>query len=492
MEQRIPSTRCGSPPAPARRTLRWFVLVLMLVSVVLPGCGAPFLSPDGFIVFPEHGDNGAMVITPNGVQYRDRRDIPQRVVYSTPFEPWRNPVGFIAPADGVFTHTSRPVVLITPGLVVSVRPSDELVPTWGGEVLLRVDLVAPAASDTLRAPIELRLVLDGAGADSAELVRAALAHLGPDDRVTVFDARGTVVPALPGNHRSLVQAAVERRLADDTRVQARALNLAGALQNAWRLDDRSGSRGVRVMVLTDGTCARAGCMHAQAAPPAYAPTFVVAASTQVTAEELTWLSTRIGAWQSPGTTVSERAQVVASFVPPPGPIAFRNVGLRFAGVPGPSHLIETSGGEIQWDMFADLLMLGDVRAGESRTEVVRLSVPSWTQTLPFELQFSLQAAASGGGQRGVDAVLLFPYDENIARIAQLRCGDVLAYGSALAWMNRLQNAFVGPGIDRAGGLYRLARLHQASMLALARDHQDRAALEQAVALSALLDAHPPW
>lgn len=491
MAQRVPSTRHPSSQESAGQMPWLFAAVVVLIAWMVAGCGAPFLSPDGFIVFPEPGDNGAMVITANGVQYRDRRDIPTRVVYSDPFEPWRNPVGFIAPADGTFTHTSRPVVIVTPGLIATVRPSDELVPTWGGELLLRVDLVAPAARDTTRAPIELRLVLDGAGADEGELVRIALEHLGPDDRVSVFDARGVVVPALPGNHRALVQAAVERRRAGGTQGRSGVLDLNVGLQNAWSQDRGGGSREVRVMVLTDGACARARCLRERRAAPVSIPTYAVAASTEVNAEELSWLSSRIGAWQSPGATLQERSQAVASFVPAPGPVAFHNVALGFAGVPGPSHLVESSGGAIQWDMFADLLVIGDMRAGESRTEVVRLSVPSWTQTLPFELQLSLRAAPAHGGASVAEALLHFPYDEDIARIAQLRCGDVLAYGSALAWMNRLQNAFVGPGIDRAGGLYRLARLHQASMQELARDHQDRAAFEQAVALAALLDANPP-
>ena len=65
---------------------------------------------------------------------------------------------------------------------------------------------------------------------------------------------------------------------------------------------------------------------------------------------------------------------------------------------------------------------------------------------------------------------------------------MIAYSSALATLKRLDAAFVGPGIDRAGGLYKIARLHAASMTLLARDTQDPAVVEQAALLNALLAA----
>lgn len=396
----------------------------------------PYLSPDGMLVFPERGDTGALVITPHGVMFRDRAEPPARVSYPSPFEPWRNPAGFIAPVNGIFTHTSRATLIVAHGLVVSVRPSDEFAPTWGGDLLLRIDVAA--ASRAARAPIDVAIVLDGSAPDTAALVAVALEQLGSEDRVMLVDAHGAhiLVPWLPAGHRSLVQAAVERHLSQERR-RAMKPDLPRAVQLAWSGSPQRAGR--KVLVLTEGTD-----------PDAI------------------------------------RAQVPAS-----GPVAYKNLVLRFEGLPGPSHVLEASGGVVSWDLQADRLALGEVRAGESRTEVARLSMPGWPATLSFELRFSLQFhEASTGLGRNVEAVLQLPYDEDIVRIAHWRCGDVLAYASALAWMNRLRAAFAGEGIERAGGLYQVARLHQASMLSLARDRGDSAAMQQALLLSALLDANP--
>ncbi len=87
----------------------------------------------------------------------------------------------------------------------------------------------------------------------------------------------------------------------------------------------------------------------------------------------------------------------------------------------------------------------------------------------------------------MSASLFFDYDD-IARIAESRCGDVLAYASALATLKRLDAAFTGPGIDRAGGLYRVAHLHLDSMTRMARDTGDLAIAQQAELIRAILSS----
>ena len=78
------------------------------------------------------------------------------------------------------------------------------------------------------------------------------------------------------------------------------------------------------------------------------------------------------------------------------------------------------------------------------------------------------------------------YDDDIERIAESRHGDVIAYASALATLRRLDAAFVGAGVEHAGGLLALARMHARSMTLLARDTRDPAITEQAEILNALL------
>src|SRR6185437_8842209 len=97
--------------------------------VALAACAHPVVARDGTLVFQQGGGHGAAVMTANGLEYHDNADVPQRLVVKDPNEPWRAPIGFILPADGRFTETSKPHVLATPGLAIVLRPSDTLVPS---------------------------------------------------------------------------------------------------------------------------------------------------------------------------------------------------------------------------------------------------------------------------------------------------------------------------------------------------------------------------
>ncbi len=108
-------------------------IALLSVSVAVGGCSKPFLARDGTLVFQEEGAHGASVMTDNGLEFHDVTDVPAPVVSRNPYAPWRAPVGFIVPANGRFTRTSQPTRLTTPGLSISLRPSDTRVPSWGGE-----------------------------------------------------------------------------------------------------------------------------------------------------------------------------------------------------------------------------------------------------------------------------------------------------------------------------------------------------------------------
>src|SRR5689334_10717689 len=175
-----------------------------MAALMCGACEGPFLAKDGTLVFPQNGARGAAVITANGVEFRDRTDVPERVVSRDPGEPWRAPVGFILPSSGRFTETSKPTVAGTPGLAIVMRPSDTRVPSWGGEVLVRVDVLAPAAENTARWGENVAIVVDGEGDDTVDFVDEALGQLAGRDRVTVIDAQGArvVVPLMPASNRS--------------------------------------------------------------------------------------------------------------------------------------------------------------------------------------------------------------------------------------------------------------------------------------------------
>lgn len=440
------------------------------VALLTSGCERPYLARDGTFYFPEPGARGAAVITANGVEYRDREDIPKPVVSRDPNEPWRAPIGFILPQDGRFTETSKPHVLATTGLAVVLRPSDTRVPSWGGEVLIRVDVIAPAAEGAARWGENVAIVIDGEGPDTLRLIDVALEQLAGRDRVTIIDVRGakTIVPAIPASNRSMARAAVEHHLR--AKVSA-ARDVASALGAAGRAITSS-TVTQRVLVLHDHP---------------------LVAEEIAAISRLSQRGVQVASVDSRGRGDADlvaRQDDVRAAIPSAGITKFRSLHLTFAGTPAPTHVIEASGGEALWLLDAGQVQLGNVRAGEARTEVLRVSVPAWVPNEEFK--FSVSAHVDDldwGGPREMTAEVGCVYDDDIERIAKSRHGDVIAYASAMATLKRLDRAFAGavPG-DKPGSLRKLAALHAKSMQLLARDTHDFATQEQADMLVALLAA----
>jgi hypothetical protein len=435
-------------------------------------CSRPFLARDGTLIFPEKGAHGASVVTANGIEFHDVADVPDRVVVRDPYEPWRAPLGFLVPANGRFTKTSVPTLVATRGLAVSLRPSDTRVPAWGGEMLVRVDILAPAAEGTARWGEDVAIVLDGRSDDLRALAQAAVDQLGGRDRVEVVDARAgggasVVVPVMPASHRSLVMAAIERTLASPPEHEVdppRALRMA--------LEGLSQATRRRVLVLSDdagGRGAIGGMQWTGSLADDVVPFQVIAADAG---------------------NLEARVLAVKDFVPPSGATEFGNLVLAFDGTPAPAHVIEASGGDKRWQLEGGELALGDVRAGEERAEVIRVTVPAWTAGEPFTLHVTARFddVEHGGAARTMGADLRCTYDDDVERLAGSRHGDVIAYASALATLSRLDAAFVGG--SSAAGLRSVAQMHARSLALLARDMHDPAAAEQAALLDALLAAVP--
>jgi hypothetical protein len=155
-------------------------------------------------------------------------------------------------------------------------------------------------------------------------------------------------------------------------------------------------------------------------------------------------------------------------------------------------VLEASGGDARWELEGGELALGDVRAGEERAEIVRVTIPAWTAGEAFALHVTahFDDLAHGGAPRTMGADLKCTYDDNVERLAGSRHGDVIAYASALATLSRLDAAFVGSAGTRAADLRTVAEMHARSLALLARDMRDPAAAEQAALLEALLSAVP--
>jgi hypothetical protein len=424
----------------------------MLALSAAAGCGVQY---DAKTATFYQGKRGGLVMTPQGPVFHDADDVPQRVVFRDPDEPWRPPIGFILPKSGKFTKTSTPTTLATSGLVVVLRSSDTLVPAWGGEILVRVDVTSPATPGTTRDGERVAIVVDDDGERVAALLDVALSRLGARDQLAVIDARGArvLVPPVPATHRSLALAAATQRLPPS----GPARDLPGAMAAARRALGDKGVRRVLVLSHTANVGAGGGLLAAVVDPRR-----------------------------------DDATESIRAFLPEVGPVVLRDLTLAFEGVPAPARVLEASGGEPLWTLEGSDLRLGDVRAGDARSEVLRVTVPPWISKKPFTLHVAAAATDASSGQlRMLRAELAGSYEEDLERIAESRHGDVIAYASALATLHRLHAAFVGEGVDRVGGLLPLAKMQAQSLSLMARDFPDRGFAEDAATFESILSAATP-
>jgi hypothetical protein len=462
-------------------------LAFSFLAFAVLACNGPRLARDGTVIFPENGGGGASVLTANGIEFQDKAQKPKPVVSRDPNEPWRAPIGFILPKDGRFVETSKPTVLATTGLGIVLRPSDTRVPSWGGEVLVRVDVLAPAAEGTARWGENVVIVVDGRGADTAALVQAALDQLAGRDRVSIWDTAGArrVLPFVPASNRSMAVAVLEKAL---KKPAAQPPDLATTLERAFASIPKTQSKA-RILLLTSGASDPYAKPVAKALEALGRTSLSAVGTSSVTDYgRLSALTAMSGGSTGAAADLETRLESVREALPVSGDTMFRDVRLTFEGTPAPSHVIEATGGDVRWRLDAGELALGDVRAGEARTEILRVTVPMWVPGERFH--FTVTATVTEGTKRRTFAANLpCVYDDDIERIAKSRHGDVIAYASAMATLKRLDAAFIGENVQAIpGGLRKLAELHAQSMTLLARDMHDPSVAEQADLLTAILAA----
>ncbi len=469
-----------------RRVAARLAAVPLLVTM---GCAPPVLTRDGQLVFTESEQRGAAVLTASGVEVVDRAHRPTRAIRRSASEPWRAPLGFLLPRSGVMTETSKPVAIAGRGIVVVARASDAFVPSWGGELLVRLDTVVPARAFSGRAPrsaVSVVVVLDATSETAADVVHALLDHLGREDRVALVGPDGSaLVPRVPGTHRTLLEGALDRAL-DQARAARAPRRLARALDVALAQGDPERGRSL-VVVVSDGhgvaTDRGAVARAARALRAVSARVVAVGAADGVDRAALDALGEEVHVARGD----EEREDAVRDLVAPPGNIALTNVELTVASAPAPARVLEASGGELEMTLYDDRIELGDLYAGEARTEILRVAIPDFVPGEEYELMLTARYTDALTGRRfRSSATVGLRYSDDVEVLANRRHGDVIAYASALAMVRRLERAFAGSAVDRVGGLRELVAWQAASLAALARRDRDPSLALQAEVLGTLL------
>ena len=285
------------------------------------------------------------------------------------------------------------------------------------------------------------LVVDGRGGDTLALAQAALEQLAGRDRVAVWDTAGarSLLPFLPASNRSMVLAALEKTLKKPVNAP---VDLGTTLERAVASVPKTPAVA-RVLVLTSGASDPYDKAVAKALDGLGKTRLSAVGTTRVTDYgRISALTALSGGVASAAADLDSRIEAVREAVPVSGETAFRDVRLTFEGTPAPSHVLEATGGEVRWRLDAGELALGDVRAGEARTELLRVTVPQWVPGERF--YFTVTATLTEGtSRRSFAANVPCVYDDDIERIAKSRHGDVIAYASAMATLKRLDAAFTG-------------------------------------------------
>ncbi len=455
----------------------WRGLNTVWTAALVVGCSMPALTRDGQLVFAPEGRRGATVLTANGVEFLDRNEVPSKRIRKSAFEPWQPATGFLLPADGVLRHTSRRFAIGDANLAASIRLSDAYVPSWGGELLVRLDwkVLDRARKSSQREAMHVALIVDGRGRDTRALASVIVGNLGARDRIAVIDAvtGAMVVPMVRGRHHSLLNGAIARRLT----VDRDGRRLRRAFRRAGDVLSKSAGENHRVeaVVLSDRP------------PPPNPP---VERLRQLGAR-LSWVSTTAAAAHAIGAAeaLDDRVEWLNERIPPPGPVRLADIAVTVSGAPSPVKVLEASGGDLWPDLDSATLRFGDGAVGDSRSEVVRVAVPEWVSGEKLKIDVALSYTIDGRPHEASRSLVL-AYSDDLELLASRRHGDVIAYASGLAMVKRLQRVFNGRAVDQLGGIHPLVDLQVDSLRKLSKSRRDPALAETADLLATLLRSVP--
>jgi len=460
-----------------------------LLGASLAGCSMPALTSDGQFVWTPGARRGASVLTASGVEFRDRTERPQPVARKSPYEPYRPATGFLVPSDGRWHRTAQPVRFRAEPLAVTLRTGDALVPAWGGEILVELSLASSDTPATLvarrrassaergvlgalpvaarvedRPPLRLLLVADDVSEATAELACEALSGLGGEDQVAVIDSRGVqaILPFLPYNHRSLIDGALRQRVAMKPRGSAgRDLPGALALAQRWIEQDPAPDTATAVLVVSEEGAEEEKLRGLKAS------------------------GARV-AVADPEALRSGRRAALALVLPEPRGASLKEVKVVISSSPAPAHVIEATTGQIGALLDEDELYLDGLTAGQGRTELLRVTVPPFVQGETYRLSVRVEARdAVTGALVAASHRLVLRYTDDMEALSRERSGDVLAYASALAMVQRLDRGLFGDAAEQPEGMRRLVAWQQQALGPLLREDRGPALEGRARLLSAL-------
>lgn len=498
--QRSEHTRGGPTPRVVKRTPAWVSAALAAVALT-SACGRAvvFITPEGNIAFgPRGAERGGP--GPGGVVTDQEHGPPTPHIARSAMETWRPPPLGILPPSSVLRNTSQPQRVTAGSLGVELRGSDRLVPAWGGDTYVRVDLAAgtPRPAPPAR---DLAVLLDvrepNALPRARRIAGALFETLRDRDRGALVstEARGRALVPLLG--RGAMPLLVERTR--EYQAPAGQDDLAGALARALETMRRSEREGPgndgrirRLVLLTaSGELLDAEVIARIEALSAEGVELVVVPLSEGAARRFESLGQRTGALVLPELADDygqERGAIEELSSLPEGEIAARNVSLVVDSVPGPAHLIEVAGATPTWTPGGGEVPLGDVRDGDRRTLVLRALVPPWRSEGRFEL-FVRVRYEDEQGPHEVHRRFTATYTNQPREWADSRAGDVLQYVSLLNTLSHVQAAIARGDLLTLGALRDAASLQGRALRDYADANRDDAMAGQSALLLGLLGEH---
>jgi len=475
-----------------RRSMRARLFDLSLV--IACGCvplGAPRLTREGMLAFAPR--NAAT--TTGGVPSAEHDDDlqPQPHIARSAFDPWQPPPLGILPPGMLLRNTSAPLHVRAGALTLTLRTSDRLVPAWGGDYYVRVDLQA-AGTHVTAPPRDLVVVIDTR--DRAELERAQriaaslFESLRSGDRgalVDTSDSGRAVVPLMPSAAAALLIDRTQRLTPEGFQ------DLSGALSIGVELLEGRGSRLRRLIVLSSsGEVVRAETRQwIEAADRNGVEVRLVPLTTRASRrlEALAMATNTVALPEVTSSARHEREAIDELAALPESEIAEHGVSIVVESEPGPMHLIEVAGSTALWTPNGSEVPLGDVAAGDRRTIVLRGMVQAWRAGEPLAVTLRVRFRGADGPHE-VSQELRATYSGSPREHAGSRAGDVLQYVSLLNTLSRVQAALSTHDGSTFDSMRSPGMIQATSLRAFAQEHSDSVMFEQATLLSQLLALRP--